>query len=96
MEKKSWNFDNSYAKLPQIFDSTQLLYEPLITFNDSLADLIGASAVGGLCGNEVQGRPAFGPGLYRAPVWSFTMLGDGRAILLGEQITVPKTVLIFS
>lgn len=93
MEKKSWNFDNSYAKLPQIFYTKQhptaVRAPKLITFNDSLADLIGAPLqLEVFAGNEVpKGAQPLAQAYAGHQFGHFTMLGDGRAILLGEQIT---------
>ena len=97
---QSWQLDNSYAQLPEAFYSLQ---EPvpvenpqLVCFNRSLANDLG---LGFLTGNEASianyfsGNkiPAGSKPLAQAyaghQFGHFTMLGDGRAILLGEQIT---------
>ncbi|WP_152395968.1 protein adenylyltransferase SelO [Paenibacillus guangzhouensis] len=95
-----WNFDNSYAQLPQSFFSTINLAPvrapKLAVLNHPLAASLGLDAealqneesVAVLAGNEVPDG-----GLPLAQAYAghqfgyFNMLGDGRAVLLGEQIT---------
>ena len=93
MQNKSWNFDNSYARLPDFFYARQnpvpVRASDLVIFNDSLADFLGVPAQPEVfSGNLV---PAGAEPLAQAysghQFGYFTMLGDGRAILLGEQIT---------
>ena len=95
-----WNFDNSYLKLPDIF-YRQLPPVPvrtpqLVIFNDSLAEQLGLDPqnLNTPQGAEILAGNLLPPGA--APLaqayaghqfGGFTMLGDGRAILLGEQIT---------
>ncbi|WP_059104510.1 protein adenylyltransferase SelO [Shouchella shacheensis] len=95
-----WNFDNSYARLPKSFFSSLNLdpvHSPeLVIFNSSLATSLALNAealqkndgVEVLAGNQV---PESGLPLAQAyaghQFGHFTMLGDGRALLLGEQIT---------
>lgn len=95
-----FNFDNSYARLPEsLFSFTDPDAVPApqaVIINDQLAEAMGLSAealkaaagVGVLAGNEV---PLGGLPLAQAyaghQFGHFTMLGDGRALLLGEQIT---------
>ncbi|MFY9119557.1 MAG: protein adenylyltransferase SelO family protein, partial [Syntrophomonadaceae bacterium] len=95
-----FNFDNSYARLPGILFSFQ---EPAsipapqaVVINDVLAEFLGLSpqalrseaGTAVLAGNE---NPPGGLPLAQAyaghQFGHFTMLGDGRAILIGEQIT---------
>ena len=95
-----FNFDNSYARLPGILFSFQ---EPAsipapqaVVINDELAEFLGLSpqalrseaGTAVLAGNE---NPPGGLPLAQAyaghQFGHFTMLGDGRAILIGEQIT---------
>jgi uncharacterized protein YdiU (UPF0061 family) len=95
-----WKFDNSYLRLPGVFYSSakpvpvggaQLLF-----FNHSLAEEMGLD--GGTLdsdhGAEIfagNGIPVGAEPLAQAyaghQFGNFTMLGDGRAILLGEHIT---------
>jgi len=95
-----WNFDNSYSRLPGIFYRNQLptpVREPkLIIFNDSLAATLGLDADGlkskegteVLAGNQIsEGAAPLAQAYAGHQFGHFTMLGDGRAVLLGEQIT---------
>ena len=97
-----WNFDNSYVRLPEAF-YVRLNPEPvnttkLVIFNRVLAQSLGlnSDALKGDDGAAVfSGNliPEGGEPLAQAYAGHqfgyFTMLGDGRAILLGEQVT-PK------
>lgn len=97
-----WNFDNSYASLPEPFYTTPKPTEAknprMLFLNQSLAASLGLDSealqkedgVQTLAGNK---QPE--GGLYLAQAYAghqfggFTNLGDGRAIMLGEQLT-PK------
>lgn len=95
-----WNFDNSYARLPDIFfteiDPNPVSAPKLIILNESLATSLGLNidmlktetGIGVLGGNRIPGSTT---GLAQAyaghQFGNFTMLGDGRALLIGEQIT---------
>jgi serine/tyrosine/threonine adenylyltransferase len=97
-----WNLENSYAHLPQTFYTHQKLNPvsapELVVFNEKLAaslglkveDLRSEAGVAVFAGNKV---PEGGESLAQAygghQFGYFNMLGDGRAMLLGEQIT-PK------
>lgn len=95
-----WRFDNGYAKLPKLF-STNLNPTPvdspqLIVLNESLATALGLSTqdlqkndgVEVLAGNRVpEGAFPIAQAYAGHQFGHFTMLGDGRAVLLGEQIT---------
>lgn len=95
-----WNFDNSYASLPDPF-FTRLDLNPvhapkLVMFNDKLATSLGLNiealksedGVAVLAGNEIPGGASPLAQAYAGHQFGhFNMLGDGRAILLGEQIT---------
>lgn len=99
-----WNFDNSYARLPDTFFSR---LEPppvrspkLIVLNDRLAASLGlnAEALRGsegaavFAGNRIpEGAAALAQAYAGHQFGHFTMLGDGRALLLGEQITPDNT-----
>jgi serine/tyrosine/threonine adenylyltransferase len=95
-----WNLEHTYASLPQIFHSpvapTPVREPRLVAFNRPLASMLGLEpeALEGpegaaiFAGNALPegGRPlaqAYAGHQYG----HFTGLGDGRAILLGEQIT---------
>lgn len=97
-----WNLDNSYARLPKSFftrqNPTPVPSPKLIIFNDSLATSLGLNflALKSDDGTEVfAGNKIPDGALPLAQAYAghqfghFTMLGDGRAVLLGEQIT-PK------
>lgn len=97
-----WNLDNSYARLPEIFFSrlnpTPVLSPKLIIFNDSLATSLGLNvqalqsddSVDMFAGNKIPKDALPLAQAYAAHQFGhFTMLGDGRALLLGEYIT-PK------
>jgi len=91
--KKAWRFDNSYAKLPGFFYTRQypvpVRAPRLILFNDSLSDFLGAPMQPEVfAGNAVpEGADPLAQAYAGHQFGYFNMLGDGRAILLGEQIT---------
>jgi uncharacterized protein YdiU (UPF0061 family) len=95
-----WNFDNSYARLPELMfrqvAPAKVRQPAMAIFNlglakelgldlDSLSDADLASVFAG------QFIPEGGQPIAQAyaghQYGGFTMLGDGRAILLGEQLT---------
>ncbi|AWB44593.1 YdiU family protein [Paenibacillus sp. CAA11] len=95
-----WNFNNTYVHLPESFYS---IVEPkpvrspkLVRLNENLAEALGLdkselkgqAAVEVFAGNQI---PKGGVPLAQAYAGHqfgyFTMLGDGRAMLLGEHIT---------
>ncbi|MEO4052062.1 protein adenylyltransferase SelO [Solibacillus sp. CAU 1738] len=95
-----WHIDNSYARLPNLF-YTKMNLNPvsspeLIILNEELAKSLGLNShelkteegVQILAGNEspIQADP-LAQAYAGHQFGHFTMLGDGRAILLGEQIT---------
>ena len=95
-----FNLDNSYARLPASFfsflDPAPVPAPQGVCINDKLAQSLGLDAealkreagVAILAGNQ---NPPGGVPLAQAyaghQFGHFTMLGDGRAILIGEQIT---------
>ncbi|PEY39578.1 hypothetical protein CN354_09335 [Bacillus cereus] len=105
MEKKTeiketgWNFDNSYARLPELF-FTKLAPTPvrspkLVILNDSLATSLGLNVetlkseegVTVLAGNKVPEDASPLAQAYAGHQFGhFNMLGDGRALLISEQI----------
>ncbi|MBM4764416.1 YdiU family protein [Bacillus sp. B15-48] len=100
MEQIGWNLDNSYAHLPQSFFTKQkptAVSEPeLIIFNSSLATSLGLhveslqseEGVAVFAGNQIpEGAIPLAQAYAGHQFGHFTMLGDGRAVLLGEQIT---------
>jgi len=95
-----WNFDNSYARLPSALLSrvhpTPVRSPALAVLNDSLAVALGLApeelkegeGLAVLAGNAIpEGARPLAQAYAGHQFGSFTMLGDGRAILLGEQIT---------
>ena len=100
MEQIGWNLDNSYARLPELLFSrlnpTPVRSPKLITLNHSLAGVLGLNAqalqseegVAELAGNRIPiGSLPLAQAYAGHQFGGFTMLGDGRALLLGEQIT---------
>lgn len=93
MEQGKWNFNNSYTKLPKIFYTNQspttVRAPKLIIFNHSLASSLGVPLdLNVFAGNEIpKGAEPLAQAYAGHQFGYFTMLGDGRAILLGEQIT---------
>ncbi|MFJ7950165.1 YdiU family protein [Lysinibacillus sp. NPDC096418] len=103
MTKKTeagWNLDNSYARLPELLftrlDLNPVRSPKLIVFNDLLANSLGLNAqilksdegVAVLAGNRIpEGGCPLAQAYAGHQFGHFTMLGDGRTILLGEQIT---------
>jgi uncharacterized protein YdiU (UPF0061 family) len=98
--KMGWNWDNSYARLPAFFYTRQ---EPvpvrapkMVILNRSLANTLGldADALDSEAGAELfagnrlpEGAAPLAQAYAGHQFGHFTMLGDGRAILLGEQLT---------
>lgn len=95
-----WNMDNSYARLPELlFTSTKptpVRSPVLVILNDSLATSLGLKVqelqsnegIAVLAGNQIpQGSFPLAQAYAGHQFAHFTMLGDGRAVLLGEQIT---------
>ena len=95
-----WNLENSYARLPKSFFSNMNLNPvsspKLIILNDSLGTSLGLNVqelqrddgVAVLAGNRIpEGALPLAQAYAGHQFGHFTMLGDGRALLLGEQIT---------
>ncbi|RAV17750.1 protein adenylyltransferase SelO [Paenibacillus contaminans] len=95
-----WNFDNSYARLPETFFSrvnpTLVRSPKLVIVNNSLAASLGlnvhalqsSDGIAAFAGNRIpEGALPLAQAYAGHQFGHFTMLGDGRAILLGEQIT---------
>ncbi|MFN3557356.1 MAG: protein adenylyltransferase SelO [Bacteroidales bacterium] len=99
---EGWNFDNSYSRLDARLFS-RVMPEPvkapeLILWNNSLAQELGLNDFGVqpeqwaqyFSGNQAPPQATPLAQAYAGHQFgNLTMLGDGRAILLGEQIT-PK------
>lgn len=95
-----WNFDNSYLNLPNKFytkvQPNHVSSPKLEILNESLGKELGLDTdklkseegIGILSGNEYLQDASFIAQAYSGHQFGhFTMLGDGRAILIGEQIT---------
>lgn len=98
--KTGWNLENSYANLPEIFFTRQnpehVSSPNLIVLNNSLATSLGLNTqemesregVEVLAGNKVpEGSLPIAEAYAGHQYGYFNKLGDGRALLLGEQIT---------
>ena len=95
-----WHLEHTYTELPQLFYAAAAptaVREPrLIVFNRPLASalgldveaLVGPQGAAIFAGNTlpVGGRP-IAQAYAGHQFGHFTILGDGRAILLGEQVT---------
>ncbi|MFO7738370.1 MAG: YdiU family protein, partial [Desulfatiglandaceae bacterium] len=95
-----WQFDNTYARLPEAFyarlDPVPVREPKLVVFNGDLARTLGLNpdALKGregafiFSGNILpQGAEPLAQAYAGHQFGSFTVLGDGRAILLGEHVT---------
>ncbi|WP_060203501.1 protein adenylyltransferase SelO [Sporosarcina koreensis] len=95
-----WHFNNSYIRLPEAFyaktDPEVAPSPELVIFNHPLAESLGLDAkslqsergVDVLAGNRIpEGAAPIAQAYAGHQFGHFTMLGDGRAVLLGEQIT---------
>ena len=93
MQLQQWNFDNSYAQLPGHFFTMQapipVAAPKMVIFNDALAQLLGVPQdLQMLAGNSIPLDTQPLAQAYMGHQFGHpNMLGDGRAILLGEQIT---------
>ncbi|MFJ5622848.1 YdiU family protein [Peribacillus loiseleuriae] len=94
-----WNLDNSYARLPKSFVSsinpTPVRLPKLIILNNQVATSLGLDiqalksedGVAALAGNQIpEGAMPLAQAYAGHQFGHFNMLGDGRAVLLGEQI----------
>ena len=95
-----WNFDNTYLDLPKVFYSkiniNPVSNPQLVILNKELGESLGLNnefleskeGVKILSGSETLEEGAFIAQAYGGHQFGyFTMLGDGRALLIGEQIT---------
>lgn len=100
--KIGWKFDNTYIKLPPVFysliDIKPIEAPKLIILNEELAlelgldsaELKSKEGLEILSGGKIpEGGHALAQAYAGHQYGYFTMLGDGRAFLIGEQIT-PK------
>lgn len=99
-KKTGWNLDNSYERLPESFFSRQNpipVYSPeLVILNEPLAEALGLNiqelknnaGTAVFAGNRLpEGSVPLAQAYAGHQFGHFTMLGDGRALLLGEQLT---------
>ena len=95
-----WNFDNTYSKLPEAFISntspTPVKAPELIILNDSLVKKLGLNFLSMnkkelselFSGNSLPKDSKTISQAYAGHQFGhFTMLGDGRAVLMGEHVT---------
>jgi uncharacterized protein YdiU (UPF0061 family) len=100
IREAGWNFDNSYARLPEVFYTaihpTPVRLPKLRVLNEALAITLGLDpqklqdpdGVAVLAGNQIpEGALPLAQAYAGHQFGRLNMLGDGRAILLGEQIT---------
>jgi serine/tyrosine/threonine adenylyltransferase len=99
-DEAGWNLDNSYARLPKIFFS-RVTQNPvpspkLIILNEAFAASLGLDvqvlqedeSTALYAGNRVpEGAVPLAQAYAGHQFGYFNMLGDGRAMLIGEQIT---------
>jgi len=95
-----WKFDNSYTLLPEAFyvrlNPVPVRMPKLVIFNPELARSLGLNpdvlkgdeGAAVFSGNRIpKGAEPLAQAYAGHQFGSFTMLGDGRALLLGEQVT---------
>jgi len=91
-----WRFDNSYARLPEALflpQNPEPVAKPaLVVLNRALAESMGLDAdvleAEVFAGNKIPlGAQPIAQAYAGHQFGNFTMLGDGRAILLGEHLT---------
>ena len=95
-----WRFDNTYSKLPESFLSntspTKVKSPELLILNENLVKDLGLDFIGLnreklsnlFSGNDLpEGSKAISQAYAGHQFGHFTMLGDGRAVLIGEHIS---------
>jgi uncharacterized protein YdiU (UPF0061 family) len=97
--KPHWRFDNTYLQLPEVFYTHQapvaVRSPELLIFNAPLAHELGLDslavdpqALAYFAGNAVPpGTQPYAQAYAGHQFGGFSMLGDGRAVVLGEHIT---------
>ncbi|SEH89509.1 Uncharacterized conserved protein YdiU, UPF0061 family [Halobacillus karajensis] len=93
--EKGWNLQNSYTELPDSFytktNPTDVEKPELVLYNEGLAKKLGLGANHdpGIFGGRTlpEGAEPIAQAYAGHQFGHFTMLGDGRAVLLGEQVT---------
>ncbi|WP_175638071.1 protein adenylyltransferase SelO [Metabacillus schmidteae] len=99
VEEAGWNLDNSYSRLPKKMYSQQnptpVNSPGLIKLNESLAESLGLNvqelkseeSLAVFAGNRIpEGATPLAQAYAGHQFGHFNMLGDGRAVLLGEQL----------
>ncbi|SDS83366.1 Uncharacterized conserved protein YdiU, UPF0061 family [Paenibacillaceae bacterium GAS479] len=99
-KEAGWNFDNSYARLPENLFTRQgpkpVRAPKLAILNEKLAvalglnpeELVSPEGIATLAGNHTpEGAEPLAQAYGGHQFGYFNRLGDGRAVLLGEQIT---------
>lgn len=96
---RGWRLENSYARLPNTFSApvtpVPVRSPKMVILNHSLARFLGLhlqdgneEATANFSGNRlIEGSHPIAQAYAGHQYGGFTMLGDGRAILLGEQRT---------
>lgn len=100
IRKTGWNLDSSYTRLPEVLftrqNPTPVRSPQLIILNQFLINSLGLdvkelenpAGAAILAGNQLpEGSVPLAQAYAGHQFGHFTMLGDGRALLLGEQIT---------
>lgn len=99
-KEQNWNLDNSYTKLPAIYYSiispNPVSSPQIVKLNKTLATSLGLNVeklqeeegIEVLAGNKIpEGGASLAQAYAGHQFGGFTMLGDGRALLIGEQLT---------
>ncbi|MCT1903705.1 YdiU family protein [Oceanobacillus sojae] len=97
---QGWKLENSYQRLPDLFYTSlqpeEVRQPELAIFNEKLATELGLNsshlkkAPETFSGNHLpEGSKPIAQAYAGHQFGNFTMLGDGRAVLIGEQVT-PK------
>ncbi len=98
LNKIHWQLENTYANLPELFYSFQqpipVKKPELVFFNEDLAQQLGLGSnqdvenlMGFFSGNELpDGTKPLAQAYAGHQFGHFNLLGDGRAVLLGEQL----------
>ena len=99
-DKVGWRLEHSYAQLPPVFFSqvrpTAVASPKVVLLNRTLAEELGLDSLalnrpenaGWFTGNTLPpGASPLAQAYAGHQFGNFVMLGDGRAILLGEQVT---------
>ena len=104
-----WNFDNTYSKLPESFISKispiPVKSPELTIFNYNLAEKLGLN-FSSIEKNDLsklfsgnllpEGSKSIAQAYAGHQFGHFTMLGDGRAVLMGEHVSKIMKDLTFS